>query len=188
MLLKELVISDYTRYKSSKQFFHMFKIIFFSIGFKVALIYRITNNLATKKYLLPFFLLFKYIQHRQKIRYGIHLPHKTTIGYGLLICHFGGIVISPKAVIGNNCNISHGVTIGKGGRGLNSGVPKIEDNVYIGPGATIIGNITIGSNSAIGANAVVSKDVPENSTIISGKSMIVSYKGSFDFIHNKYTP
>ena len=72
-----------------------------------------------------------------------------------------GIIISHNAVIGSNCTIFHQVTIGEG----KGGAPIIGDNVLIGAGAKIIGNVRIGSNSRIGVNAVVVHDVPENSII-----------------------
>lgn len=74
-------------------------------------------------------------------------------------------MINEKTIIGNNCNISQGVTIGQINRGEKQGTPLIKDEVYIGPGAKIIGKIIIGHNSAIGANAVVVKDVLLNTTV-----------------------
>ena len=68
---------------------------------------------------------------------------------------------SRKNDSGENCNISHGVTLGIADRGKNEGGPTIGDNVYIGPGAKIIGNVTVGNYAAIGANAAVTKDIPE---------------------------
>jgi len=94
------------------------------------------------------------------------LPAQAIIGEGFYIGHFGGIIISPLARIGINCNISQGVTIGISGNGDKRGVPTIGDNVYIGAGAIIIGKITIGNNVRIGANAVVHKDIPDNSTVV----------------------
>lgn len=80
-----------------------------------------------------------------------------------------GIVIAAEAKIGYNCFISHQVTIGRS----KGGVPTIGDNVYIGPGAKIFGNIKIGNNVRIGANCVVFEDVPDNSTIVLPKPRII---------------
>lgn len=101
---------------------------------------------------------------RLRRRMGINIPYSTQIGPGLLIGHAGGIVINAAARIGSNCNISHNVTIGVS-RGRNAGVPTIGDRVYIGPGAVLIGAIRIGDDVAVGANAVVTKSVPDQMTV-----------------------
>ncbi len=77
-----------------------------------------------------------------------------------MIYHTGGVVINHRAVIGKNCTLRHNVTIGA--RYGDKDVPVIGDNVSIGTGAVVIGEITIGNNVAIGANAVVLHDVPDN--------------------------
>ena len=97
-----------------------------------------------------------------KIMWGIEIARVTQIGAGFYIGHFGGVTISPQAVIGNNCSISQGVTIGISGQGDKSGAPTIGDNVYIAAGAKVFGKITIGNNVKIGANAVIYKDLPDN--------------------------
>jgi serine O-acetyltransferase len=84
--------------------------------------------------------------------------------------------------MGEYCNLSQGVTIGVGGRGENSGCPKLGDRVFIGPGAKILGSISIGNDVAIGANAVVTKDLPDNAVAVGVPAKIISYKGSKDFI------
>jgi serine O-acetyltransferase len=97
-----------------------------------------------------------------KVLWGIELPRGAKIGAGLYIGHFGGIVVSSGAVLGRNCNLSQGITIGYSGKG----VPVIGDNVYFGPGARVFGKISVGNNVKIGANAVVHKDVPDNAVIV----------------------
>ena len=84
-------------------------------------------------------------------------------------------------IIGKNFNISHEVTIGQHNRGKYKGTPIIGDNVYIGPGAKIFGNIRIGNNVAIGANAVVTKSIPDYSVAVGIPAKIVSSKGTTDF-------
>ncbi|VXD11307.1 Serine acetyltransferase [Planktothrix serta PCC 8927] len=113
---------------------------------------------------------------------GIDIPATTQISKGFYIGHFGGIIINQDVKIGENCNISQGVTIGVGGRGENSGCPVIGDRVFIGPGAKIFGKIKIGNDVAIGANAVVTKDLPDQAVAVGIPAKIVSYKGSKDFI------
>lgn len=104
---------------------------------------------------------------------------------GFYIGHFGGIVISAKAKIGKNCNISQNVTIGYSSRGKNQGWPTIMENVYIGPGAVVIGNIIVGENAAVGANAFVNADVPDNAVVEGVLAKTISFKGSEGYILNK---
>lgn len=96
---------------------------------------------------------------------GIDIPSSVVAGPGLYIGHFGCIFIHNQAIIGENVNLSQGVTIGVSGFGSRRGVPKIGDRVYVGPGAKIFGPITIGSDCIIGANAVVNCDVPDHSIV-----------------------
>lgn len=113
---------------------------------------------------------------------GIELPTQCEIGKGLYMPHAGGIVLHPQVKMGNYCTISQDVTIGEGGRGEKKGTPKLGDRVYIAPGARIFGDITIGNDVAIGANAVVTKDLPDNAVAVGIPAKIISYKGSQDFI------
>lgn len=94
---------------------------------------------------------------------GISIPPTVEIGKGLMIEHFGGIVINSNSKIGDFCTISHCVTIGNKKPGGKS--PIIGNNVYICVGAKVLGEITIGNNCIIGANAVVLDSVPENSIV-----------------------
>lgn len=108
---------------------------------------------------------------------GFSIPINTC-GPGLSIAHRGTIVINEKAIVGKNCRIHVCVNIGM----FDGGAPKIGDNVYIGPGAKIFGNITLGKNVAIGANSVVNKSFPDNVTIGGIPARIISEKGSADMI------
>lgn len=95
---------------------------------------------------------------------GIHLPRGASIGPGLRIHHFGGIMISASATIGRNCTLRHNVCIGT--RYANDDAPEIGDNAEFGVGAVVIGKIRVGDNVRIGANAVVLTDIPDNSTAV----------------------
>lgn len=114
---------------------------------------------------------------------GIELPTQCKIGKGLYLPHAGGIVLHPKVKMGDYCTLSQDVTIGEGGRGEKKGTPKLGDRVYIAPGARIFGDITIGNDVAIGANAVVTKDLPDNAVAAGIPAKIISYQGSQDFIN-----
>jgi serine O-acetyltransferase len=113
-----------------------------------------------------------------------HISPQTGIGHGLYMSHCGNIAISDDVKIGNNCNISQNVTIGQTNRGNRQGCPVIGDNVYIGPGAAVIGGIQVGNNVAIGANAVVTKDVPDNAVVVGNPGRVISYEGSTGYINN----
>ena len=91
--------------------------------------------------------------------------------------------MSQDAIIGKNCNISHGITIGVINTGNKKGCPVIGDNVYIGPGAKIIGRIMIGNNSAISPNSVVTNDVPDNATVVAIPPRMVFLNGSKGYIN-----
>ena len=114
---------------------------------------------------------------------GISIPAGTSIGSGFYIGHFGGIVVSQKATIGRNCNISQGVTIGRANRGRNRGYPVLGDNVYIGPGAVIAGSVRIGNNVAIGANCVVTMDIPDDSVVVGIPGRVISQAGAAGYVN-----
>ncbi|MBM3331469.1 serine acetyltransferase [candidate division WOR-3 bacterium] len=123
------------------------------------------------------------ILRHHSLKYGISIPWRTRIGPGFYIGHFGQIVVHHRAVIGANCNISQGVTVGQANRGPRQGYATIGDNVYIGPGAKLVGSVRVGSNVAIGANCVVTKDVPDNAVVAGVPGRIVSYEGSRDYVN-----
>ena len=106
----------------------------------------------------------------------------NTFGPGLCLAHAGTIVINENSKIGKNARIHVGVNIGNYSRLDENWVPDnapiIGDNVYIGPGAKLFGKIKIGNNVAIGANAVVNKDVPDNVTVAGMPAKIINHKGS----------
>ncbi|MBI1760312.1 MAG: serine acetyltransferase [Acidobacteria bacterium] len=113
---------------------------------------------------------------------GISLPYTAVIGPGLYIGHFGHIILNGNAVLGAQCNLSQGVTIGVSGRGVQRGVPRIGARVYIGANAVIAGQLTIGNDVVIGANTLVTADVPDNCTVVGVPGQIVSRKGSQDYL------
>ncbi|MBY6037094.1 serine acetyltransferase [Fictibacillus nanhaiensis] len=131
------------------------------------------------------YILFWVIHKILSIIIGIQIPLGTKINQGLYLPHYGLIVVHQKAKIGMHCNIGQGVTIGIAGRKEKKGVPEIGNYVYIAPGAKIIGKIKIGNNVMIGANAVVTKDVPDNSVVAGIPARIISNKG-WDVNGNPY--
>jgi serine O-acetyltransferase len=102
---------------------------------------------------------------------GIGLPKASQIGPGLRIWHFGGIFIHPDVVMGANCTLRQGVTLGDKGDG--GGAPVIGDHVDFGSGAHVIGPVTIGDHVKVGALAVVVHNVPPGSTVVGNPARIL---------------
>lgn len=155
-------------------------------GLWAILVYRINNAIYNskaypliKRILLGFGVFFqKFIE----VITGIALPYSAQIGASFYIGHFGGIIINSKAVIGEDCNISQGVTIGVSGRGENRGVPKIGNRVYIGVNAVVAGPIEVGDGAVIGANSLVTESVASNSTVVGVPARKISDGNSDDYI------
>ncbi|MBN7817513.1 serine O-acetyltransferase [Algoriphagus pacificus] len=124
-------------------------------------------------------LFFKWMQ----VKYGFQIPHITKISGGLFMGHFGGIVISNEAVIGENCNIAQGVTIGRINKGPRKGAPLVGNRVWIGPNAVLAGNIIIGDNVLIAPLTFVNIDVPDNCMVIGNPAKIIEGKSSEDYIN-----
>ncbi|MBE8714123.1 serine O-acetyltransferase [Sphingobacterium hungaricum] len=139
-------------------------------GFRFILFFRIVSS--SRKYSLRWSMAFPFYRH-YFIKYGIQIPTSVKIGRGLLLPHFGGIVINSKSKIGNNCNILQNVTLGNSKGGKKAGSPTIGDNVYIGPGAVIVGGIFVGNNVLIAGNAFVNFDVPDNSIVLGNPAQII---------------
>jgi serine O-acetyltransferase len=173
----KLIQMDLYRYHGSISIKLFLNSYFLIPGFNYMVWFRITEKTNNS--------ILKYILYRKSIKFGIQIPVGTDIGKGFYIGHFGNIVINGQTVIGENCNISQGVTIGQSSRGKNKGYPTIGNNCYIGPGAKIIGNVTIGNNVAIGANAVVTKNVEDTAVVVGIPIKVISYNGSEGYIVNK---
>lgn len=107
---------------------------------------------------------------------GADIPINTRIGGGLLLPHPNGVVINASVVIGPNCLIFHQVTLGS----AHGGVPTIGGHVDIGAGAKVIGGVRLANHSKVGANAVVTIDVPEGATAVGIPARIVRTRDSRD--------
>jgi serine O-acetyltransferase len=114
----------------------------------------------------------------------IEISATADIGPGLYIPHTGYIVIGPEVIIGHHCTVAQGVTIGHRGGGSIKDFqsPIIGNRVYIGPGAAIIGPITIGDDALIGVGTVVTKSIPARGVAAGNPARILSLKGSFELI------
>ena len=138
-------------------------------GVKAVFMHRIANFFAIAK----FDLVARIISQFSRFMTGIEIHPKAKIGKNLFIDHGMGVVIGETSDIGDNVTIYHMATLGGISPSINSDKqreikrhPTLQDNVVVGSGAQVLGPITIGKNAKIGANAVVTKDVPENGVMV----------------------
>ena len=138
-------------------------------GVKAVFLHRIANFFAVAK----FDLIARMISQFSRFITGIEIHPKAKIGKNLFIDHGMGVVIGETSDIGDNVTIYHMATLGGISPSINSDDqretkrhPTLQDNVVVGSGAQVLGPITIGKNAKIGANAVVTKDVPENGVMV----------------------
>lgn len=146
------------------------QILLFNDGFWAVIWYKIAHYFYTHHMKI----IGLYIMHRVKIRRGIEIHPASIIGKNLLIDHGVGVVIGETAIIGDNCVIYQGVTLGGTGKEKGKRHPTIGNYVMIGAGAKILGNIYIGDNVKIGANAVVLNNIEPLNTVVGCKGKIVN--------------
>jgi serine O-acetyltransferase len=183
MNLFNLIHSDYKKYKRYGGNF--ISIIFFTQGFWAIFQYRIAHSIFNLK--IPILKQLLQVvtviwQKMIEILTGISIPASAKIGHSFYIGHFGGIIFNANTIIGNNCNISQGVTIGVSGFDENRGVPTIGDNVYIGVNAVVAGKIVVGNNVLIGSSSLITSDVEEGSVMLGVPAIKISNKGSRAYI------
>ena len=149
--------------KSLRRVFECYR----SPGVHAVIAFRFSQWLRGQPLVVRFLLklICSFMNYLVRLQWGIVLSPEARIGRGLHIFHFGGIFVGGQVTIGENCSLSHDVTIGLSGEGSRRGAPTIGDNAYIAPGANISGKIRIGNNVKIGANAVVGMDVPDNALV-----------------------
>ena len=178
-----LIRSDLYRATSSVALRTLLKQILSGEVYKYVFWLRTCRFLSTRRY-LRFVLMpiAKRMLLRYRFKFGIDIPYQTAIGPGFYIGHCGGIVVNERCVIGRNCNLMHGVTLGKANRGPRAGYPTIADNVYLGPGANISGALRVGNRAAIGANCVVTHDVPDGAVVVGVPGRVLSYDGSDGYV------
>lgn len=117
--------------------------------------------------------MWRFLRKKMQAHYGLEIPGKATIGEGFYIGHAYGITVNPDAVIGRNCNIHKGVTIGQENRGKRKGAPVLGDCVWLGINSTVVGAVTIGDDVLIAPNSYVNCDVPSHSIVIGNPCRII---------------
>ena len=153
-------------------------------GLHVIICYRLAH--ALDRWSIP--VLPRFMMMWARWITGIEIHPSAQIGRGLFIDHGMGVVIGETAVLGDNVTLFQGVTLGGTGKERGKRHPTIGNNVVIGAGAKVLGNITIGNNSIIGANAVVIRDVTQYSTVVGVPGRVTKIKDrKFPGINLDYT-
>ncbi len=183
MSLFKTDIVKYKRYSNNKS---SLILILTTQGLWALFVYRFSNKIYKSKLptLLkkPLLVLALMWQKWIEITTGISIPYSVNIGESFYIGHFGNVIINSNAIIGDNCNISQGVTIGINGKGDNRGVPIIGNNVYIGSNAVLAGKIKVGDNVVVGANSFLIHNVEDNTTVLGVPAEKVSDSSSSGYI------
>ncbi len=169
--LSYLVKSDLYRQNGAVSLKIFLRDLLFRKGFKFVFWMRVAKHFDSNPILR---ILPKMIFMYYKRAYTSDVNYRANVGPGFAMYHVYGTTWGTNATIGSNVTILHGVTLGH----KNYNCPTLMDNVYIGSGAVVLGGITIGNNVVIGANAVVTKDVPDNAVVVGNPGKVISFNGS----------
>lgn len=142
-------------------------------GYHALLWYRLAHRLYRRKH----FFLARLLSQLGRSFTGIEIHPGAQIGRGLFIDHGAGVVIGETAVVGDNCTIYHGVTLGGTGKGEGKRHPTVGNDVLLGAGVKVLGPIEIGDGSRIGAGSVVLRPVPAGATAIGIPAAVVRQNG-----------
>lgn len=183
-----LVRQDFRRYRATgHDRGSAVGVVFLVQGFWASSFYRISRYLITtaRPPLLAGLVrgILVVLRKLVEVLTGICVYPECRIGGGLYFGHFGPTIVHPDAVLGENCNLSQGVTIGGMQVGEYRGAPTIGNRVYVAPNAIIIGKVRVGDDVVVGAGAVVVRSVPDRAVVVGNPARVVSLKGSFDFVH-----
>lgn len=151
----------------------MLEVILCYPGLHAIIMHRIAHKLYNKK--IP--ILPRIISNISRLITGIEIHPGAKIGKNFFIDHGMGVVIGETTIIGNNVLIYQGVTLGGTGKETGKRHPTIKNDVVVGSGAKVLGNITLGNNVRVGAGSVVITNVPDDSTVVGIPGRIVMHKG-----------
>lgn len=169
-----LIWSDLDRYHPNPNMGNFLREILVGQGFRYLFWFRLNQYLNSKPFWWgPWKLIGRFILHHYSYKFGIDVSQSAEIGPGLKIEHFGTIFVNGRARIGKRCTLCQGVTIG-----AYKGAPQFGDFVFIGPGAKALNDIRVGDNTIIGANCVVTKDVPDNAVVVGVPGKVISLQGN----------
>ncbi len=152
---------------------NLLEIVFLYSGLHAIIAYRVSHAIWSRR--IPF--APRLISQIARFFTGIEIHPGAKISKGLFIDHGMGVVVGETAIIGKNVTLFQGVTLGGTGKETGKRHPTLGDNIVVGAGAKVLGNITIGDNSYIGANAVVLRDVPPNTTVVGVPGRVTKQDG-----------
>jgi serine O-acetyltransferase len=184
--LRAVLAADLYRYAGRTGVKPFVRHYLFTPGYKYTVLMRLCGYLKIKPlHAFGLYPLVKLMLLRARHYYGIAIPEYTLIGPGFFINRFGGIYVNGDVVIGSNVNYTHGGMLGQLNRGPRAGNPTLGDRVLLASGAKVIGNIRIGDDCSVGANAVVTKDVPDRGVVGGVPAKLLSTAGSDGYINRQ---
>jgi len=148
------------------------EVIFLYPGYHAVLMHRVAHAL----YKIHFYFLARFISQWSRFLTGIEIHPGASIGQHLFIDHGMGVVIGETVVIGDECTLYHGVTLGGKGNADVKRHPTLKDHVMVGAGAIIFGNITLGNHVQVGANSVVLHSVEDHQTVVGNPAHLLKSK------------
>ena len=165
-LIPDIAFADLYRYNGQKGIRHLLDTAIRKADFRWVLLFRFYQSRRHP-------ILFRWLLRRCSRKTGIQIGWHTQIGEGLVLVHCGDIAVNNEAVIGKNCTLYQGVTIGMEFRGERKGNPVIGNNVWIGSNACVVGHVTIGDDVLIAPLSFVNFDVPSHSIVIGNPAKVV---------------
>lgn len=176
-MILNYIKSDLYRYTGRVSVYLFLKQYFINRAFNYTFWFRLTSiTVPVVKDII------KVIHHYKSQSYGIHIPARTSVGFGLHLGHGVGVIIHPTTTIGNNVNLGQFVTIGS-----NYGkAASIGDCVYIGPQTCIIEDIEIGSDVIIGAGSIINKSIDNNVIVVGNPGKQIGSCDTNQFIKNRW--
>ena len=174
--MNDYIKSDLMRYYGKYDCFTFFKAYLLNSTFRFQYAFRMYQSKGISK------LIGLFLWRINRTKRVIQMPRTTKVGYGLYISHGGPVVVNPTATIGNNCNLSQFTTIGS----QEGCAATIGDNVWIGPNVCIVENVSIGNDVTIGAGSVVTKDIPDNATVVGNYAKVINYNNPGRYVNNRW--